>query len=418
MAFMNIWLLKDGENLPVQPGQRPMRAGLLSKELVRRGHDVTWWTSTFSHQRKTLLYGEDTSIEVEPGLTLRMLFAGTYARNVSLRRYWHHEKLAKTFARNAREARPPDVIVASFPQIGLAYEAVRYARRYGVACIVDVRDPWPETFLSVFPKGFRTVARLLFCNDFRRSRVVFERATSIVGSSKGFVEWALALTGRRQGPRDRVFYLGYPERTKSETTGSDRIRWLAERIQNRTIFTFVGSFGRSYQLQLVCDAAEVLERSRENDIHFVLAGDGEQFHAVERRAAHVANITLTGWLAGEQIQGLLESSDVGLIPCNSLRDTMPNKIFEYLSFGLPVISSLLGEMEEMIRENDIGFSYAPGDRDALVGAVRALAREPGLRVRQSRNARAFFQRDFGASKTSASYADHVESVIRKRSAVR
>ena len=52
---MDIWVIKDGEPLPIEPDARVLRTGLLAAELVRRGHTVTWWTSTFAHHRKVLL---------------------------------------------------------------------------------------------------------------------------------------------------------------------------------------------------------------------------------------------------------------------------------------------------------------------------------------------------------------------------
>ena len=56
---MNVWLIKDGENLPIQPDARRMRTWMLADELVRQGHQVTWWSSTHSHQRKQLLFDRD-----------------------------------------------------------------------------------------------------------------------------------------------------------------------------------------------------------------------------------------------------------------------------------------------------------------------------------------------------------------------
>ena len=51
---MHIWLLKDGENLPIDGSHRKMRTWLMAEALLRAGHSVTWWSSTHNHQKKKL----------------------------------------------------------------------------------------------------------------------------------------------------------------------------------------------------------------------------------------------------------------------------------------------------------------------------------------------------------------------------
>ncbi len=59
---VKVWLVKDGENLPIQAGSRKkMRTWMLAERLVARGHSILWWSSTFSHQTRKLLYGRPTS---------------------------------------------------------------------------------------------------------------------------------------------------------------------------------------------------------------------------------------------------------------------------------------------------------------------------------------------------------------------
>ena len=52
---MLVWLLKHGETLPVQDDVPKMRSWNLSESLVNSGHEVIWWCSTFSHQKKKII---------------------------------------------------------------------------------------------------------------------------------------------------------------------------------------------------------------------------------------------------------------------------------------------------------------------------------------------------------------------------
>lgn len=110
---MKVWLLKDGETLPIQPDARRMRTWMLAEELVRQGHDVTWWASTHSHQRKTLLCDGEREFEIAPRFRLRLLPAGAYRDNRSVSRLLHHSRLAAGFRRRAADLPPPDVVVSA-----------------------------------------------------------------------------------------------------------------------------------------------------------------------------------------------------------------------------------------------------------------------------------------------------------------
>src|SRR3954465_8959881 len=125
---LDIWLLKDGEILPIQEESRKMRTWMLADALIARGHRVTWWASTFAHQKKALLARADRVIELGPRFTLRLIHAGAYRTNLSLRRYAHHRRVGRLSATGAPSLPAPAGVIAAFPVIDLAAAAVRYAR--------------------------------------------------------------------------------------------------------------------------------------------------------------------------------------------------------------------------------------------------------------------------------------------------
>jgi hypothetical protein len=98
---MNVWLTQTGEPLPLKPGVRKMRTGLLADKLVERGHVVRWWTSAFEHQRKVRLFESDQEIPLSPGLILQVLRGCGYSSNISLARYLDHRMIAGKFRSQA-----------------------------------------------------------------------------------------------------------------------------------------------------------------------------------------------------------------------------------------------------------------------------------------------------------------------------
>lgn len=408
---MNVWLLKDGEYLPVQAGARKMRTWLLAEALDMRGHQVTWWSSTHSHQRKSLLFDSDRDLDVAPGFRLKLLHAGAYRSNRSLQRLAHHAHLAAKFRRAAARESPPDAIVAAFPTIEFAHAAVSYAREQGVPAIVDIRDPWPDTMLDHVPPALRPLGRIALMPLQAQARACIRGSTSLVACSQGFLDWGLGKAGMARRPADRVFYLGNPGR-ESRAICSPKIAGLAARLEGKIIACFVGSFGHVYELNLVCEAARALAQRGEARVHFVIAGEGEQAARVAAAAQDLPNLEAPGWLSAEEADDLMRISHVGLAPIRQNPGCVPNKIFEYAAAGLPILSSLEGETAGILARYASGLTYAPGDKAAFLEDLERLTDQEAFRRELSGNASAMFEHEFKASNVYGEYARHVESVVR------
>ncbi len=60
-------------------------------------------------------------------------------------------------------------------------------------------------------------------------------------------------------------------------------------------------------------------------------------HPFMRPGRRLPNMSFTGWLNQQEIEGLLRLAHVGLVPCMSVGGTVPNKVFDYLAAGLPIV---------------------------------------------------------------------------------
>lgn len=411
---MNIWLIKDGENLPIQPNARKMRMWMLADSLLEKGHSVLWWSSTFSHQRKSLLYHHDIEIPVKDKFRLKLLYSGKYQKNISIQRYLHHRLLAKKFKAQANFLSKPDVIVCAFPIIDLAYEVVKYARVNNIPVIVDIRDPWPDTLVDKYSGFIKSLVKVLVAPVKWQAISLLKDADSLVAISNGLLGWGLGCAKHSQMDNNIFFYIGYPERQSADYECSVRIQDFKSAIGEKIVFTFIGSFGSSYELQLICDVAKTLAKKGYSDVHFALAGDGDQYEKISFLAKSLPSITLLGWLDKNEIDSLLDVTHVGLVPCNSVNDAAPNKPFEYFSAGIPVISSLKGEMEQLIAEKKVGYSYSCGDVETFSEYIILLSQNESLRKLLSENAVKLYESELKADVIYRAYAEHVESIANQK----
>jgi glycosyltransferase involved in cell wall biosynthesis len=395
-----IWLINIGEPLPiVLAADRRLRMGLLAEALAAQGHDVVWWASTFDHSHKRHIVEYEQRVPVQEGFALELLRASAYHRNVSMRRFINHMQIARRFGVRAHTAERPEVILCTIPTVELAAAAVGYARRVGVPVIVDVRDLWPDILVDLVPRMGQPLARALLEPLFRASRRALAGANAITAVSRTYLDWGIRRAGRAASPRDRVFPLGYPRPSAAISMREAAGRSLARRgvdTQKRLVW-FVGMFGRTYDLSTVIDAAGRLKAQGVDDLQFVLSGAGDNEARWRAEAAGLSSAVFTGWVTAAEIEFLLSVAWVGLAAyAPGAPQSLPNKIFEYMSGGLPILSSLRGEAEELLERHGLGVTYRAGDAGSLAAALCALRDNPARHRAMRAASRQTYEQHFSA----------------------
>jgi len=410
---VKVWIVTVGEPLPkYSPADRTWRSGYLARLLARRGHDVTWWVSSFDHFRKVQLEPDSRRVPLEDNLALQFLWGREYRRNVSLARFVNHRENAREFHRIAREYARPDVILCSFPTIELSLEAARFGRERGVPVALDIRDLWPDEMLDRVPRLARPLGRMLLAPLYSSARRALKDATALVAISQQFLDWGLGRSGRARGPLDRVIPMGYTGALDAVAV-DDAVRAKVAALgvdPRKRIFWFSGTFTGNLDLGTVIEAARLL--ASDSDIQFVFCGSGERDAEWRAQARGMGNVIFTGWAVASELAHLSQIAWAGLgAYAPQARMSNPNKVFEYMSAGLPVLLSLGGETRALIEDNDAGAGYAAGDAASLAAVVRRLAHDPGLRDRQSASARRLFVERFAPETLYGSYADYLLSLV-------
>ncbi|MGE0492871.1 MAG: glycosyltransferase family 4 protein [Vulcanimicrobiota bacterium] len=409
---MRIWLVKDGEQLPVLEGARPQRIWLLAAELARRGHQVTWWSSTHSHQKKLCVSDQDGAYAIEPGFELRLLHAGGYQRNISLGRVLHHLRLARRFRQVARQQPPPEMILCCHPIPALGLASIELGRRHRLPVVIDIRDIWPDIFLRRVPLWAHPLVELLIWPWRQQARSILRPASGLTAISKGLLDWGLDYAGRPAGRFDRVFVHGYRHHDPASPGQAPEV--LAS-LDDKTIFAFAGTIGGSYDVPFVIEVARQLWQAGERRVHFLLAGLGEQRELCLKKAEGLPNVSLPGWLERDTLVSVLRRCQVGLLPWGDGHpDAMPNKPFEYMAAGLPILSSCVGELEHLLEQQQLGFYYPAGDHQALARLVSRLTDQPELRQAYAGRARRAFEEQYNDQAVYGGFADYLEELLRSK----
>ena len=418
---MRIWLITVGEPLPTDGAKvRLLRTGILANMLESSGHHVVWWSSTMNHTAKKQRASEDTILTPTPRLQIRLLHAVGYRRNISLRRLLNHRGVARKFTMYARREEEPDVILCSFPTLELSKAAIRYGNERGIPVILDVRDLWPDVFLELFPIKLRTLARTVLYGMFKDTRTVFDRSQSVVAVSQKYLEWGLRYANRARSSYDRVFPLGYerPSVTDVERQRAQSRVTACGVDPSKVICWFVGVFGWTYDLETVIDAARRLPSPERDRVQFVFSGDGDYRRAWMACSSGLDSVVFTGWVDAAELAYLAEVSSIGLAAYTAAAPQgLPNKIFEYMAAGLPILSSLRGETESLLEKHFCGLSYEAGDCHSFLQALLRLARDTDLRKRMGRNGKELFEEQFSTERVYADMMDYLVEFPRGKSAL-
>lgn len=409
---LNIWLITVGEPLPINVGQNPrlLRTGRLARCLTERGHKVLWWTSAFDHFSKHHHTTGDASFQTEGGM-LRLLKSTGYRSNVSFRRFIEHAGVARKFAREARALPAPDVILASLPTVELAFAAVEYGRERGVPVLLDIRDLWPDVLIDVLPPSWRWLSRLLLGAMVRRATQAMARCDALIGVSEGYLQWGLRYAGRARRAKDAVIPLGYvaPKALRAPAEVGQQLAGSGVKL-DATLCWYVGTFGRQYDLAPVIGAARLFQAAGRDDVQFVISGEGELGPRWHAEAKGLRNVVFTGWIGADEINWLRGHAAIGLQPyVAGAPQGLANKLFEYLSAGLPVVSSLSGENEALIAIHDCGLTYRPADAADCHRQLTRLLDDAALRRRMGENGRRLFETDFNADSVFERLMNHLES---------
>ena len=129
-----------------------------------------------------------------------------------------------------------------------------------------------------------------------------------------------------------------------------------------------------------------------------IGGNGEEelVRAAVRSAGLESRINVLGWVTGETKNALLAHGDVFVLPSHN--EGLPVSLLEAMSWGLPVISTVVGGIPQLVRDGQDGLLINPGDREGLAQALLLLGGDSSLRRRMGEAARARVNETFSKNK--------------------
>ena len=182
---------------------------------------------------------------------------------------------------------------------------------------------------------------------------------------------------------------------------------MTARSESQTFrIVFLGSVGDRKGCGELLEAAKQLRDL--SKIQFYFLGTGEQEGDLERykkrcRDLGLSNVYFPGYVSGDQKAEQLRQADLFVLP--SRADNFPISLLEAMSYGLPVVVSCVGAMEEVVSEEN-GIVIPPRNTEALVDAIEFMYSPPERREEMGRNN----VRTVTAQYSASQYIESLESI--------
>lgn len=363
----------------------------MARFLVAHGHRVTVIASPLNYLSGKPSPEASQWVDrrvVEPGLTILRCY--TYP---AFHRSFFHRTLAfisfmlSSFLVGLGVSKV-DVVWGTSPPIFQALTAWGLAFLKRVPFIFEVRDLWPEFAVAV---GVLRQPILIWASE-RLEKFLYRRAERVVVNSPGFINHVQA-----RGARwiELVPNGADPQMFNPHSRG-DEIRQRYG-LQDAFVVLYAGAHGLSNDLGVVLDAAALLKDYPQ--IRFVLVGDGKEKPALMREAQSrgLGNVLFLPPFSKREVSQVLAAADACIAilkPLEAYKTTYPNKVFDYMAAGRPVILAIDGVIRQVVEEAGAGIAVTPGDPKAMAEAVLQLAENRDLAQRMGAAGRICVETNF------------------------
>lgn len=260
-----------------------------------------------------------------------------------------------------------DLVWGTSPPILQGATALVLARLKRARFLFEVRDLWPTFAVAV---GVLTNPALIWASEWLE-RFLYRNADRVVVNSPGFIEHV-----KSRGARDVDLVPNGADVGMFDPmeTGSEYRR--AHRLEGHFVALYAGAHGMSNDLEVVLYAAHHLERY--DGIAFVLVGDGKEKPSLLSLAEQLGlgNLKFLPPVSKSEIPHVLAAADACIAilkPLEVYKTTYPNKVFDYMAAGKPVILAIDGAVREVVEVAGAGLYSPPGDPESLAQAVLELA---------------------------------------------
>lgn len=277
--------------------------------------------------------------------------------------------------------------------------------------VFEVRDLWPE-----LPKALGVKNPLLLWGMSVLEKRSYHAADACIGLSPGICEGIKRRSQKGKPiamiPNGCDLDIFSPSDSKPDCIPGVK--------PTDTVAVFTGAHGVANGLDAILDMATVLKERGRDDIKMVFAGDGKLKPKLKERAKceGLNNCIFLDKMPKKELSDVMARADIGMMVLANVPafyyGTSPNKFFDYIASGLPVVNNYPGWLADMINDNHCGIAIEPERPELFADAIIKLADSPNLRKEYGINGRALAEREFARDILGSKFVDFIEETYKSK----
>ena len=374
-----------------------------ASEWVAQGHDVTVVTSLYS--KSDLKATKFIETQYHNGIRVKVINLKIDNRQPLLQRIYTFVAYAIISAWYALTL-PADVVVASSGPItvGIPGLVARYLR--GRKLVFEARDLWPDGAIELGIIKNPLIRKLAYGFE----SFCYASSRAVVSLSPGMKE---AIERKHKHPQ---VYSVTNSANISLFSGILPFKDYSV-LRSGKYAIYSGNIGEVNNAWWMYEAARSLREKGHGDIVILMVGEGQQKKDLQARVAkdRLENLIFFDLMPKTELVALVQHAMVSLVPLKGtpvLDTSSPNKFFESLAAGVPVIQTTQGWMKVFLDAHDIGFTVDPNDPTSLADCLIALDANKALKDELGRNAAIVAREHFDKSKLAADMLAALQKAIR------
>lgn len=379
--------------------------------LSRSGLDATWWTANFSHHFKQYRSYGWQKLRVDDHYAINLVPTVSYRKNVDLRRMLYELVFSVRLYHQAMKEPRPDCIIAVDPPQIVGYYSTLLSKKFGrIPLVLDVFDQWPELFQLALPEPLRGVSKALFYPFARLRKSNLTYANGIVTLCDTYLEMVKGIVGADHKPMTNV-YNGIDIQRFRRMMDQNHSSIALQKREKDLWVVYAGSLGDNYDIETILAASEKLKHA--THIQFFMMGAGPLQNRVEEfvRVQQPVNFHFLGKLKPDDLLPFYKKCDLAISAYKKESNVgMPDKAYDYMAAGLPIINSLTGELAAFIERQQVGCQYTAGDPDSLAKCILTLSEDEKTRKRYAENAFKIAE-NFDANKQYGEYIEFIRQFV-------
>lgn len=295
--------------------------------------------------------------------------------------------------------RKPDITIASSGPITVGIPGLLSKWLRGTKLVFEIRDLWPEGAIEL--GILRNKSLISFSKWFEKT--LYRNAQLVVGLSPGMRDYV-------------VHNFNHPNVISITNSANLRLFGTQQKINSedsifhRKYAIYSGNIGEVNNSYWLLNACRELKKMNREDIAILMIGDGQQREEICELANRekLNSFVYRGLMPKNQLVAYVQNSLVSLVPLKGapvLDTSSPNKFFESLAAGVPIIQNTNGWMKKYLEEYHVGYTLSPDDSIGLAHKLIELADNPDITMNMQSRARDCAKRDFNQEVLSAQYLE-------------